>query len=236
MVLPLLPSELAPGELVLIQVSIGAPAELIAELVEPVSPEERERAARFTRPVDALRHRLGRGVVRHALARLLGAPAESFRIGTESVAGKPCLPGGPAFNVSHSGDVVLVAMAADGRVGVDVEAVRVIHDLEGVARVSFGADEVDALLQYTTGPARVAAFFRGWARKEAMLKGLGHGLGSLDRISISLAEGDGNALTRLDVAGETLAEWTVRTIQTTPLHEAAFAWDRPVREIRRVIA
>lgn len=226
-----LPTELSAGELLLIKASIGSPARLVAELTAALSAAERERASKYFRPVDALRHTLGRGILRHALSRLMDLPASDIVFEIEPAAGKPYVTGAPAFNVSHSGDLVLVALGREGRIGVDVEAVRPVPDLESVARTSFTRDEVDALFRFPAGETRTLAFFRGWTRKEAMLKALGHGIGSLDRISVALTEGDGNALLRLDVVGETRPAWTVRSVRAAASHEAAIAWDRPLQGI-----
>jgi 4'-phosphopantetheinyl transferase len=150
-----------------------------------------------------------------------------FRLTEE---GKPYLRSGPSFNLSHSGHLVVLAFGHEGRVGVDVEQVRPLRDLGGLARASFAKDEIDALLALP-GDEQIPAFFRIWTRKEAMLKALGCGLGGLESISVSLASNAGNMLRRLDRAGEIFANWTVESLRCLPEFEAAVAWDRPVREI-----
>src|SRR5690606_29615680 len=97
---------------------------------------------------------------------------------TVSELGKLSLPGGPSFNISHSGNFILVALAPEGRLGVDVEAVRPLRDLLGLARTSFAYDELCTVATLPDAH-RLRPFFRIWARKEAVLKALGLGLTAL---------------------------------------------------------
>ncbi len=71
------------------------------------------------------------------------------------------------FNISHSGDLVACAIAADGRVGIDVERRREVRIeafqkfLHPHERVWVGADQ--------------RRFFELWTQKEAIVKGFGRG-------------------------------------------------------------
>jgi 4'-phosphopantetheinyl transferase len=86
--------------------------------------------------------------------------------------GKPFVPGVPEFNISHSGEMVVLAVAESGAVGIDIEEIRTV-DLEDFSRYvpevanlpeGYDADHVNAL------------FFDCWTQKEAVLKGCGKGL------------------------------------------------------------
>lgn len=94
-----------------------------------------------------------------------------------SAKGKPSL-GEPKhdvhFNVSHSGDLALVAVAADRAVGIDVERRRHIRDALDVARRFFSASESE-FLEAVPADHRDHAFLTLWTRKEACLKVLGSG-------------------------------------------------------------
>ena len=70
------------------------------------------------------------------------------------------------FNLSHSGDVTLVAVARDSEVGVDVERIRPVIEMRAIARRWLGRDDM----------ADEREFLRAWTRHEAMLKALGVGL------------------------------------------------------------
>lgn len=215
---------LAPGTIGIVRARVSAPPVAWDVLERAVTQAERDRAARFIHEIDRRRHILGRGIVRLLLAPLLRVdpPDVCFTI---SGLGKPLLDEGPSFSISHSGDHVLVALAAEGRLGVDVEAVRPLRDLPGLARTSFGPDEYAHVMQIPEAE-RLLPFFRTWTRKEAMLKALGCGLSGLSSISVSAHEQVENALLRLDTSGERLDEWTIRPLHVGDDAEAAVAWDR----------
>lgn len=123
-----------------------------------------------------------RGMLRQVLAGYLRCDPRglTFRLGPW---GKPALaaegPEVPAFNLSHSGQQVLLAVAPAGvRVGVDVEQCRELPDWPQLAAQGFHPEEVADLARLQAdGPARAqAAFFDVWTRKEAVVKAVGLGL------------------------------------------------------------
>ncbi|MFE2269895.1 4'-phosphopantetheinyl transferase family protein [Streptomyces lavendulae] len=86
----------------------------------------------------------------------------------------PAGSGTPHFSMSHTGGLVLIAVA--GRpVGVDVERLPVPHKATTVGEVLHPAERREV---HAAPPSlRPAVFARLWARKEAYLKGLGTGVG-----------------------------------------------------------
>jgi 4'-phosphopantetheinyl transferase len=86
--------------------------------------------------------------------------------------GKPFLPGGPEFNISHSGEIVVLAVARSGAVGIDVEK---IHAVE-IEDFSQYLPEVASLRGQLDADRLNHLFFDCWTRKEAVLKGAGKGL------------------------------------------------------------
>ena len=94
-----------------------------------------------------------------------------------SAHGKPwcSLPGAPAFNVSHSGDLILLAFHATAEVGVDVEQARVHLPWEPIAERCFSPGEV-AELRALPLAEQASAFLAAWCRLEARVKASGVGL------------------------------------------------------------
>ena len=117
--------------------------------------------------------------MRRTLASLTGADAAGLAF-TQTANGKPFLLAGPNFNLSHSGPVALFAVAAFP-VGIDVEALRPLED--GLARIVF-ADSEQAFLRSLPRQAQAAAFFRGWTRKEAVIKSQGGSIADLQRVIV----------------------------------------------------
>lgn len=142
-----------------------------------LDPAERERAARFRLDRDRRRFRAARAAVRAAVGARVGvAPADvRFTIGEH---GKPAVADGLVeFNVSHSADVAVVAVAGAGvPVGVDIEFERDVR-FDALAHRFFSPAEAAAVAAAgDDAGARREAFFRCWTRKEAFVKGLGLGL------------------------------------------------------------
>ena len=158
---------------------MSEPASRIAELTAELPEQDRVRAARFR--VEAARRRfvVGRWLLRHQLAERIGVlpAALVFGVGDH---GKPQLVE-PAsqprwhFNLSHSGSVVVVAVATVP-VGVDVEEIRHIDRVEGLSRRFLSPIEQEAVLG-APPKERDRAFLRIWTQKEAYLKGIGLGIG-----------------------------------------------------------
>ena len=145
-----------------------------AEVCAPLASErERRQAHRFTREIDAARHLAGRALVRRVLRGTFGfGVAANFAL---TPYGKPFCPDAPAhFSISHSGGMVWAAFCRAGAVGIDVEEVRPLPDAADLAGQLHPQEcaELRAL-----PPAELqAAFYRCWARKEAVLKAAGLGL------------------------------------------------------------
>jgi 4'-phosphopantetheinyl transferase len=76
------------------------------------------------------------------------------------------------FSLSHSGDLVYVAIAQALRVGVDVEQVRPALDWEAAGELCLEPVERQQLMRIPASD-RCAAFHRIWCRKEALAKAAG---------------------------------------------------------------
>src|SRR5207253_7721384 len=125
----------------------------------------------------------GRGWTRQLLAGSLGVdPARLVFV--RDGRGKPRLgrPDVPwlRFNVSHSAGVAVFAIARNREVGVDIEEMRPDFPIDAVARRFFSAREQRALAASAAND-RIDAFFALWCQKEAYLKGIGIGLGEVNR-------------------------------------------------------
>lgn len=149
-----------------------------------LSASERRRALRFRHNADRARAVRGRAALRRLLADACpGSRPDLLRI-DNLPQGKPVLreAGAPEFNVSHAGDVLLIALSWRGPVGVDVEC-QVSREAEHelVAQVYSRAEQtaIDAL-----------CFTERWVVKEALLKARGEGLhGELPAWSVLARDG-----------------------------------------------
>ena len=144
-----------------------------------LSDEERARADRFVVASATRRFTAGRARLRNTLASVVGGAPAALPV-MAGPNGKPYLPGGPEFNLSHSGPVALFGVAPFP-LGVDVEHQRPIEP--GVADLVFTASE---LAEWRAAGQAAGVFYRGWTRKEAVLKALGRTLAEMKSVTVAL--------------------------------------------------
>jgi 4'-phosphopantetheinyl transferase len=161
------------------------------ELLRSLSLDENQRALRFRFERDRNRFVVGRGVLREILGTYLQIDPEKvdFNYGPQ---GKPYLkePSGYAlgllyFNVSHSADQAIYALGL-GEVGVDLEVVRPIPEMQALIDQYFSVAERSAFGSVSPDQ-KLKAFYNCWTRKEAYVKACGDGfLISLDQFDVSI--------------------------------------------------
>jgi 4'-phosphopantetheinyl transferase len=162
----------------------------VCQLESTLSDEEKARADRFHFANDRKRFVVARGLLRELLgAYLHQSPASlAFSYGQH---GKPALSGGNllsgiCFNLSHSANLVVYAIARERNLGIDVEHIRPESAGDDIAKRYFSAREVNDL-QTLPPEKKVEGFFNCWTRKEAYLKATGMGLRiSLDSFAVNL--------------------------------------------------
>ena len=186
------PPALEPDEAHVWAVPLDAESSQRQDCWATLSADERQRANDF-RFDDPRRRFVGsRAALRTLLGKYLGERAEAigFSIGPS---GKPQLASGHAawalrFNLSHSGDLALIAIALGNEVGIDVEQLRAVSHLEQITKRYFHPDEANEVLRAESDDLD-QAFFRCWTAKEAVLKSIGSGVaGRLDAFRVPTAE------------------------------------------------
>jgi len=198
-------------------IDIAVAANLQARLSAALDDEERDRAARFVRPADALRYRIAHGALRAILGERTGVAARDVRF-TRGEYGKPALlDGGPHFSLSHSGAIALVAVSDEREIGVDVERVRPVPDAPALARRHFSVEHAREIAEHPAA-GRDLRFMRIWTATEAILKAEGTGL-AVELPGLTLTE---TAIDGARAAGAG-AEWTVRWLTPAPMHMGAIA-------------
>lgn len=197
--------------------SLDVPPEVARDMAHALSADERARAAAIV--VDRARERFvaGRFLLRTLLGRYLDLPASQVAL-AYGPRGKPELaPGLTAarltFSLAHSRDCIVLALALERAVGVDIEFLRPPSDMAGLVRRAFSAAEQS---EWSALPPdrRLEAFYRGWTAKEAWLKARSTGLTwPLDWFTVSLAPG--SPLRLLAVDGEPAApqHWSLLSFE-----------------------
>jgi 4'-phosphopantetheinyl transferase len=184
-------SRLGTEDVHLWRASLNRPSCETADLLEQLSLEERERAARYKFPKDKRRFIVGRGILRGILGRYLSINAHDIQIRYGPL-GRPFIEETQnsvdlRFSVSHSEDLVLYALTLGRNIGVDLEYIREDLDVLKIAENFFSVRETTTL-QTLPQKMRVEGFYRTWTRKEAYLKACGAGLSIEPRqVEVSLA-------------------------------------------------
>ncbi|MDR5873400.1 4'-phosphopantetheinyl transferase family protein [Vreelandella gomseomensis] len=137
-----------------------------------LSRAEWQRAQQFRHHADAIRAMATRAALRRLLSEYTGIAPEKL-VFTQNAYGKPELENaeGPAFNVSHSGHVALIALAPGGAVGVDIERRRPEDELAPLHGLVLSPSEQRDHISGANLP-----FMERWVVKEAVLKTLGLGI------------------------------------------------------------
>ncbi len=164
-----------PDEVVVWELPLDLPDEALALCRAVLSPPERARGERLRNPLHRRRHRAAWGQLRWLLASCLGRSPEGLRFGRERH-GKPFLVDAPLdFNLSHSGDRLLIAVAGGRSVGVDVERVRPLARMAALAEYCLAPSEL-VWWRKLGEKERIGVFFKFWTGKEAFVKADGRGL------------------------------------------------------------
>ena len=230
---------LARGEVVVHRVALGVRDDERARLEAVLSDDERRRAARFRCGADGERFVVVRARLRLLLSGYGAGPAAALRFGS-GAEGKPMVLSQPdlRFNVSHSGDRALVAVAWRREVGVDVERLRDDLRFDDVARRFFSRAENAALAQWHGGE-RLTAFYRCWCRKEAYVKARGDGL-MLPLDSFDVAVGRAGAetasllLATRPYAGDATG-WDLRDVDVGDGYVAALAVEGRIAGVSSIL-
>lgn len=206
--------------------SIELASERLDELERTLSADEIARAERFYFQRDRQSFVGRRGILRSILANYLELQPSVLRF-VYNEFGKPGLEasqetGRLSFNLSHSRELVLIAVAIDRDVGVDIEFIDKSVRSEEVAKRVLSVNEI-AALESLPQSLRLAGFFNCWARKEAYVKARGMGLSiPLNSFDVSLVRG--GTVTSVESANSSgTSNWKIEDLTIDSRYAAAVA-------------
>jgi 4'-phosphopantetheinyl transferase len=209
-----------------------ASSAVVARFELVLAPDEKDRAARFR--FDHLRRSfvLARGALRMLLGCYLDVSSASiqFKYGSK---GKPTLvaPAYVDFNVSHSRGLAVFAFTAGREIGVDVEQIRPLEDMQIIADRYFYSEEAAEIMSLTADQ-RQRAFFHCWTRKEAYIKAIGDGLSTpLNGFRVTLHPSQPARLIHLAHDASFAEAWTLRDLRLAANYTAAIAYRDAERRV-----
>ena len=206
----------------------------LRQLEGTLSDEELERASRLR--FEELRRRfvVAHGFLRAVLAPYLRCAPRALRI-VSGPHGKPELEAATSlrFNLSHSEEVAACAVTLEREVGIDVERVRDLSEVDGLAQTVLTERERAQLGSWGRDRAS-EGFLTAWTLKEAVMKARGEGLG-LDPAAVEISLDPDAPRRLLAVAGDPGAErrWSVRAVRAAPGYLDAVAAEGERWEVRR---
>lgn len=136
--------------------------------------KEKEKMEEYYFYEDRMRYVAGKVITKLVLIQYLEEEEISFlshKFGKpyyKSISGKQDIE----FNISHSGEMILVAFSRDAKIGVDIQEIIDCSEYLEIARSFFEPEEVKNIEESNSKEL----FFQYWSAKEAYLKAIGVGL------------------------------------------------------------
>ncbi len=198
--------------------NLDQPTEVVEEFHRLLGDEDRIRISKYK--TEELRNRriVARGTLVLLLSQYLDSPARAIHL-TSSGLQKPLLSAVHAsdlrFNVSHAEDFGVFAFARGIAIGVDVERVLSLPDLDGVADNCLSEYEKNWFFALPDAE-RIEAFYRIWTIKEAYLKAKGTGL-SVSPTTVEIeSQGDDFHFYSIDGNRENANGWKIISYSPAP--------------------
>jgi 4'-phosphopantetheinyl transferase len=199
------------------------PPEGAGALERLLNPEERDRLNRFKVAAPRDQFLISRVFLRQALGLYLKVDPREVQFNA-GVNGKPELADARLhFNLSHTEGMVVLAIARDWRVGIDVERVRAVPDAIKLADRFFSVPEAECVKSQPAAHL-AGAFFDCWTAKEAYIKACGKGL-SMPLHNFRIVAAPGSTRLELEVFGdmEESKRWSMWRLDLGPELRAALA-------------
>ncbi len=196
-----------------------------------MTPEERARGDRFYFERDRARYRVTRALVRTVLSRYAPIAPQDWRFeanawGAPRIANPEPEARSLSFNLTHTHDLVVLAVTRQRALGVDTENIT-RGALLDVADRFFAPTECEHLWAM---PAEhhTTRFFELWTLKESYIKARGMGLSiPLHKFAFDLREPGAVALTTHPELQDPAERWALRHLWATPEHPVALCVERP---------
>lgn len=222
-----------PDTVHLWHINLRQPNEVITQLTQVLSANEMQRVKRFVHLADRQASIVSKGSLRSILAQYLNMTAMAITF-CQSTTGKPYLQPSLTkqhltFNISHSHDRAVIAVANNQAVGVDIEYEKRHHNFRAIIKRYFSNSEAAHLLSLSEQTLQ-SKFVQCWTVKEAIVKASGDGLAvALSQIE-TLACLQQNSFLAVDHINK---EWAVNTWQPATAYRAAIATERVTKNFAK---
>lgn len=226
--------KLPPNEVHLWHCRFDANKAYIEDFKRMLSDDEVEKASRFKFDIHREQSIISRGLLRTLLGRYLQISPNNLRFGYTEF-DRPFLKEKTSleFNVSHSGNRLVIGFVQNVEIGVDIEKLKSDFDVMAIAQSFFSLDEIETLNDLPD-ENKVDAFYRCWTRKESFIKAKGSGLSfPLTSFSVSLNT-DTAKLLRTDWDTREKEEWQIFTFTPQESYQGAISVRSPISDVRQM--
>lgn len=201
---------------------IDAAVKDVSVYQELLSKDEEEKASKFRFTEDRERFLWGRIQLKRLLAAYLDENTEAIILNSTKD-GKPFLVKKVHqhihFNISHSGNLIIIGFSR-APIGVDVEMMSKQVEIKRISQNYFSLDERKAIDRVSKEKKEIM-FFDIWTKKEAVIKGIGKGLG-IPLKSFNVMDGEGQV--KWNPGSNTPpTDWYVHSVDVIPAYKGAFA-------------
>lgn len=180
---------LEPGEVHIWTTSVLGIKEQLQHLRSLLTEEEAAKIAFYKFEHTRQSYVVSQAVLRVLLSLYLGVEPREVNLGVRSK-GKPFLKHDRPifFNLSNSDGVCVFAFSGDGEVGIDLERIRPMTDIDQLIQNNLTSREKEYVLKDPEKSLR--RFFRFWTFKESYLKAIGEGMRlTPENLEFSVEEG-----------------------------------------------
>ncbi|WOD43237.1 4'-phosphopantetheinyl transferase family protein [Hwangdonia lutea] len=181
------PKELIPKTIHIWVININDVIHKIDNLKHVINKAEKEKASNFHFKKDQNKYIMSRGALRVLSACYLNRNAKEIEFEYGEY-GKPeyNFDSDLKFNISHSGDLIVLSFVKEFDIGVDIEKVKADFDIFEIAANFFSDLEIKTLKKVPKDK-QVEYFYRCWTRKESFIKAKAMGLSfPLDSFSVCI--------------------------------------------------
>ena len=232
------PLDLSSKTVHVICLKLDLPRERWVPLTRFLTADERTRADRFRVDEPRRQFTICRATLRRLLSPLCHVPPPEVPLicgnhGKPELARPQTDSSSPRieFNVSHSGELGLIALTTAAAVGIDIEEFKSKIEIHKLAERFFSPQEAAALARLPP-EKQMAGFYRGWTCKEAYIKTKGQGLSlSLSSFCVELDPDLPATLCHVDDQPDEPAQWTTQSLDVGDNYAAAVMVARPNCEI-----
>ncbi len=169
--------ELKKEEIHLFIFTLNQNAIIVESMMKILNEAETEKVLRMKFVKDQNRVIQSIGNLKIILSRYMNCKPEEIILSANKF-GKPEIVSESRlkFNYSHSGEMIVYAFNMDSDIGIDLEKIVTVPDIDQLAMQIFSSREIILLKSIHNETDKLTFFYQVWTRKEALLKAIGTGL------------------------------------------------------------